>query len=103
MSHNFSFIFKLLFLLTLDVELNFKPNIRKKIFIENGILCFSGVLMLNYSLTKNDLKQITTAFDLTCLKIKKAIQSNRPIDEFLDCVPGAPVFKGLREKNAVSN
>ena len=25
------------------------------------------------------------------------------IDSYLECLPGAPVFKGLRERNAVSN
>jgi len=31
------------------------------------------------------------------------VDSEKPIDSFLECVPGAPVFKGLRERNAVSN
>ena len=28
---------------------------------------------------------------------------HKPIDDYLEGPPGAPVFKGLREKNAVSN
>ena len=35
--------------------------------------------------------------------IKNVLDSSKPIDDFLECIPGAPVFKGLREKNAVSN
>ena len=69
----------------------------------NGILCFSGVLMLSYSLTDKDLSALVEAFDKTCKVIKEAVISDKPIDSFLECVPGAPVFKGLRERNAVSN
>ncbi|MDB4188275.1 hypothetical protein N9729_00880, partial [bacterium] len=69
----------------------------------NGILCFAGVLMLSYALTEEDLSELVSAFDKTCKVIKKAVDSKKPIDSFLECVPGAPVFKGLRERNATSN
>ena len=61
----------------------------------NGILCFAGVLMLSYSLTEKDLSALVDAFDKTCKVIKEAVDSKRPIDDFLECVPGAPVLKGL--------
>ena len=70
---------------------------------KHGVLCFSGVLMLSYSHTKQDLDLLISAFDEACKVIKMATQSNRMITEFLEGVPGAPVFKGLRERNAVSN
>lgn len=69
----------------------------------NGILCFAGVLMLSYSLSREDLDALVKAFDKTCKVIKEAVESERPLDSFLECVPGAPVFKGLRERNASSN
>ena len=69
----------------------------------NGILCFAGVLMLSYSLSDEDLSALVKAFDKTCKVIKTAVESEKPIDSFLECVPGAPVFKGLRERNATSN
>ena len=69
----------------------------------NGILCFAGVLMLSYSLTSKDLAALVSAFDKTCKVIKEAVDSGKSIDSFLECVPGAPVFKGLRERNATSN
>ena len=69
----------------------------------NGILCFSAVLMLSYALTKEDLKSLVDAFDKTCKVIKDAVDSDKPIESFLEGVPGAPVFKGLRERNMVSN
>ena len=70
---------------------------------KNGILCFSGVLMLSYSHLKDDLDILIEAFDKTCKVIKSAVESQHPIDDFLECKPGSPVFKGLRERNAVSN
>ncbi len=70
---------------------------------KNGILCFSGVLMLSYELSTNDLKIIVEAFDKTCSVISKALRSNKSIKSFLRCKPMSPVFKGLRERNAVSN
>ncbi len=70
---------------------------------KNGILCFSGVLMLSYELNNKDLKLIVNAFDKTCEKVAKAIKSKKPIKNFLRCKPMSPVFKGLRERNAVSN
>jgi len=69
----------------------------------NGILCFSGVLMLSYALNDEDLALLVDAFDKTCKVIKEAVDSENSIDSFLEGVPGAPVFKGLRERNAVSN
>ena len=70
----------------------------------NGILCFAGVLMLSYSLTEKDLSALVSAFDKTCKIIKEAVDSKKnTIDSYLECSPGAPVFKGLRERNAVSN
>jgi len=69
----------------------------------NGILCFAGVLMLSFTLTEEDLASLVEAFDKTCKIIKDAVSGNDSIDSYLECVPGAPVFKGLREKNAVSN
>ena len=70
---------------------------------KNGILCFSGVLMLSYELSKKDLDLIVKAFDKTCSVISKAINSRKSIKSFLRCKPMSPVFKGLRERNAVSN
>lgn len=67
-----------------------------------GILCFAGVLMLSYSHSQEDLAVFVKAFDKACSVIKAAIESNN-IDKFLTCKVGAPVFKGLRERNAVSN
>ena len=69
----------------------------------NGILCFSGVLMLSYAHSTEDLDILIDSFDKSCEVIKGAIDSNKPIVEYLDCKPGAPVFRGLRERNAVSN
>ena len=70
---------------------------------KNGILCFSGVLMLSYSHTNDDLDVLINAFDQTCAVIKSVLESGKPIEDHLDGVLGAPVFKGLRERNAVSN
>lgn len=70
---------------------------------KNGILCFSGVLMLSYSHEKKDLDVVVEAFRQTCEKIKTVTESGKTIENFLECKPGAPVFKGLRERNAVSN
>ena len=49
---------------------------------KNGILCFSGVLMLSYELNNKDLKLIVNAFDKTCEKVSKAIKS-KTYKEFL--------------------
>jgi hypothetical protein len=70
---------------------------------KNGILCFSGVLMLSQSHKLSDLNILINAFDKTSFKIKSAIDSNRPFKNLLTCKPMSPVFKGLRERNAVSN
>ena len=70
---------------------------------KNGVLCFSGVLMLSYSHQKHDLDSLVDAFDKTCQAISDFFDSGKVIDDVLECKPGAPVFKGLRERNAVSN
>jgi glutamate-1-semialdehyde 2,1-aminomutase len=70
---------------------------------KNGVLCFSGVLMLSYSHHKHDLDSLVDAFDKTCQAISDFFDSGKVIDDVLECKPGAPVFKGLRERNAVSN
>jgi len=70
---------------------------------KHGILCFSGVLMLSYSHSKEDLDLLIDAFDKTCKVIKEYLASGKSIDSYLHGIPGAPVFKGLRERNAVSN
>jgi len=69
----------------------------------NGILCFSGVLMLSYSHSQEDLDILVQAFDETCQVINRALNNDVPIDDFIEGVMGEPVFKGLRERNAVSN
>ena len=70
----------------------------------HGILCFSGVLMLSYSHSQEDLDLLIDAFDKACKVIKEAVSSGKnSIDSYLEGVPGEPVFKGLRERNAVSN
>ena len=70
---------------------------------KNGILCFSGVLMLSMSHSKKDLDKLINAFEKTCVVIKKAASENNNFLKFLNCKPMSPVFKGLRERNAVSN
>jgi len=70
---------------------------------KHGILCFSGALMLSYSHSKEDLDLLIDAFDKTCKVIKEYLESGKSIDSFLRGIPGAPVFKGLRERNVVSN
>ncbi len=70
---------------------------------KNGILCFSGVLMLSMSHKKKDLDLLVEAFDKTCKKINDAILNNVSFKSLLTCKPMSPVFKGLRERNAVSN
>ena len=70
---------------------------------KHGILCFSGVLMLSYSHSKEDLDLLISAFDKTCRVIREYLESERSIENFLKGTPGSPVFKGLRERNAVSN
>lgn len=71
--------------------------------IKEGILCFAGVLMLSYAHSREDLDYFISAFDKACGIIKKAVKSGEDITKFLRCKPGSPVFKGLRERNAVSN
>lgn len=71
--------------------------------IKEGILCFAGVLMLSYAHSREDLDYFISAFDKACGIIKEAVESGEDIAKFLRCKPGSPVFKGLRERNAVSN
>ena len=71
--------------------------------IKEGILCFAGVLMLSYAHSKEDMDCFISAFDKACGVIKQAVESGDDITKFLRCKPGSPVFKGLRERNAVSN
>lgn len=70
---------------------------------KEGILCFAGVLMLSYAHSREDLDCLVNAFDKACGVIKQAVESGEDIAKFLTCKPGSPVFKGLRERNAVSN
>ena len=70
---------------------------------KNGILCYSGVLMLSISHSKKDLDTLINAFDKTCMVIKKSLTKGNKIQDFLSCKPMSPVFKGLRERNVVSN
>ncbi len=70
---------------------------------KEGILCFAGILMLSYALSREDLDCFIGAFDKACGVIKNAVDSGDDIVKFLTCKPGSPVFKGLRERNAVSN
>jgi glutamate-1-semialdehyde aminotransferase len=70
---------------------------------KRGVLLFSGVLMLSYSHSEDDLKHFVQVFDETCGVIKEAVTSGKDYEEFLTCKAGAPVFKGLRERDAVSN
>ncbi|MFA6142113.1 MAG: aminotransferase class III-fold pyridoxal phosphate-dependent enzyme [Candidatus Omnitrophota bacterium] len=70
---------------------------------KEGILCFAGVLMLSYAHSREDLDCLISAFDKACGVIKHAVDSGEDIVKFLRCKPGSPVFKGLRERNAVSN
>ena len=52
---------------------------------------------------KKDLDLLVEAFDKTCKKINEAILNNVSFKSLLTCKPMSPVFKGLRERNAVSN
>ena len=49
---------------------------------KNGILCFSGVLMLSMSHKKNDLNLLIKAFDKTCEKISLAVSRKRVLGLF---------------------
>jgi glutamate-1-semialdehyde aminotransferase len=71
--------------------------------IKNGVLCFSGVLMLSNSHKKKHLNVLINAFDKTCKKISYALESNINFKKLLKCKVMKPVFRGLRERNAVSN
>jgi len=70
---------------------------------KHGILCFAGHLMLSYSHSRDDLDCLIYAFDKACGVIKEVVTSGRDIQEFLTCKVMAPVFKGLRERDMVSN
>ena len=82
---------------------NLLTTLYQQEMFKNGILCFSGVLMLSMSHKKEDLDILVRAFDKTCQKIAQAKNSTRSIQSFLKCKPTQHVFKGLRERNAVSN
>ncbi|MBN1526109.1 MAG: aminotransferase class III-fold pyridoxal phosphate-dependent enzyme [Candidatus Omnitrophica bacterium] len=83
-------------------NLNLATLYQQEMFKE-GILCFAGVLMLSYSHSREDLDCFIDSFDKACVVIKNAVESGDDIAKFLRCKPGSPVFKGLRERNAVSN
>lgn len=70
--------------------------------IKRGNLVFSGVLMLSYSHSEEDIQHFINSFDETCKIMKEAIES-KTIEKYLTCKVGSPVFKSLREHNAVSN
>ena len=59
--------------------------------------------MLSISHSKKDLDLLIKAFDKTCSIIKKAVEDKNNFEKYLTCKPMSPVFKGLRERNAVSN
>ena len=82
---------------------NLLTTLYQQEMFKNGILCFSGVLMLSMSHRKSDLDILAKAFDKTCQKISEAKKSKKTIKSFLSCKPVKHVFKGLRERNAVSN
>ena len=63
----------------------------------------SAPLMLSISHSKKDLDKLINAFEKTCIIIKKAALENNNFLKYLKCKPMSPVFKGLRERNAVSN
>lgn len=70
--------------------------------IAQGVLCWSGLTNFSYSHTDDDLKYVVGAFSKTCKVIKEAIHK-KDVDSFLRCKVSEPVFKGLRERNKVSN
>ena len=82
---------------------NLLTTLYQQEMFKNGILCFSGVLMLSMSHKKKELDILINAFDETCKKIKEIKQKNHSIKKYLNCEPMEHVFKGLRERNAVSN
>lgn len=82
---------------------NLLTTLYQQEMFKNGILCFSGVLMLSLSHSKKDLDILIKAFYKTCEKISEAVKSNNSIKKYLNCKPMEHVFKGLRERNAVSN
>ena len=107
--------FKNLYLLRLPVRLmvnthdengnqdNLLTTLYQQEMFKNGILCFSGVLMLSISHKKSDLDILVEAFNKTCKKISEIKNSKKSIKSYLNCKPMKHVFKGLRERNAVSN
>lgn len=70
--------------------------------IAQGVLCWAGLTNFSYSHSEDDLKYVVKAFNNTCKIIKDAV-TKRDIDAFLRCKVSKPVFKGLRERNKVSN
>ena len=59
--------------------------------------------MLSMSHKKIELDVLIDAFDKTCKKIREIKEKRHPIKKYLNCKPMQHVFKGLRERNAVSN
>lgn len=82
---------------------NLLTTLYQQEMFKNGILCFSGVLMLSMSHKKIELDVLIDAFDKTCKKIREIKEKRHPIKKYLNCKPMQHVFKGLRERNAVSN
>lgn len=82
---------------------NLLASLYQQEMFKHGILCFAGHLMLSYSHSMDDLDCLIYAFDKACGVIKEAVGSDRDIEEFLTCKMMAPVFKGLRERDMVSN
>jgi hypothetical protein len=57
----------------------------------------------NRKCSGEDLDILVQAFDETYQVKIRALNSDVPTDNFIEGVMGEPVFKGLRERNAVSN
>ena len=58
--------------------------------------------MLSISHKKSDL-DILVEVNKTCKKISEIKNTKKSIKSYLNCKPMKHVFKGLRERNAVSN
>ena len=58
---------------------NLLTTLYQQEMFKNGILCFSGVLMLSLSHSKKDLDILIKAFYKTCEKISEAVKSNNSI------------------------
>ena len=51
----------------------------------------------------DEFMSLVDLFDKTCEKISLAVSRKKSFRSLLTCKPMSPVFKGLRERNAVSN